>query len=69
MIWSTKLKFPQMDTLICKQDMELINYFAWLQQCNILEVADTDWGWMKTLMESFTRGGHFKQVISKQASI
>jgi hypothetical protein len=69
MIRRTKIKLPQMDTLICKEDVEFINYFAWLRQCNVLEVADIDWGWMKTLMESFATGGHLKQVISKQASI
>ena len=58
-----------MDTLICKGDMEFINYFAHLQQCNVLEVAGTDWIWMRTLMESFATGGHPKRVISKQASI
>jgi hypothetical protein len=69
MIRRVKLKLPQMDTLICKEDVEFINYFACLQQCNVLEVADTDWIWMRSLMVSFATGGHLKWVISKQASI
>ncbi len=69
MIRRAKLKLSQMDTLICKEDVEFINYFARLQQCNVLEVADTDWIWMRTLMESFATGGHLKWVIIKQASI
>jgi hypothetical protein len=46
MIRHAKLKLPQMDMLICKEDVEIINYFTHLQQCNVLEVADTDWIWM-----------------------
>jgi hypothetical protein len=30
MIWRANLKLPQMDTLICKEDVEFINYFACL---------------------------------------
>jgi hypothetical protein len=69
MICWAKLKLPQMDTLISKEDVELINYFACLRQCNVLEVADLDWAWMRTLMENLASGGHLKWVISKQASI
>jgi hypothetical protein len=58
-----------MDTLIFKEDVEFMNYFACLHQCNVLEVADTDWAWMRTLLENFASGGHLKWVISKQASI
>jgi hypothetical protein len=58
-----------MDTLISKEDVKFIKYFACLCQCNVLEVVDTDWAWMRTLMENFASGGHFKRVISKQASI
>ncbi len=58
-----------MDTLISKEDVEFINYFACLPQCNALEVADLDCIWMKMLMENFASGGHLKLVISKQASI
>ncbi len=69
MIWRAKLKLPQMDTLISKENIEFINYFAHLRQCNLLEVADMDWAWMRTLLENFASGGHLKWVISKQASI
>ncbi len=51
-----KLKLPQMDTLISKEDVEFINYFACLRQCTVLEVADTDWAWIRTLMENFASG-------------
>jgi hypothetical protein len=67
MICQTKLKLPQIDTLISKEDF--INYFAHLWQCNVLEVADTDWAWMRMLMENFWSSEHLKWVISKQASI
>jgi hypothetical protein len=69
MICWAKLKLPQMDTLISKEDIEFINYFSHLHQCNVLEVANTDWAWMRMLMENFASGGHLKRVISKQASI
>jgi hypothetical protein len=69
MICQAKLKLSQMDTLISKEDVESINYFACLCQCNILEVVNTDWAWMRTLMENFTSNGHLKRIISKQASI
>ena len=65
----TKLKLPQMESLVSRKDAEFINYFACLRQCNVLEVADADWLCFWLLMENFTPGGHLKQVISKQASI
>jgi hypothetical protein len=69
MIYWAKLKLPQMDTLISKEDVEFIYYFACLRQCNVLEVADSDWAWMRTLIGNFASSWHLKWVISKQASI
>jgi hypothetical protein len=69
MIWHGKLKIPQIEGLISREDVEFSNYFAHLHQCNVLEVADADWLFMRLLMENFLSGGHLKCVISKQPSI
>ncbi len=54
---------------LSKQDAEFINYFKRLCNCNIVKVADTDWPWMKQLMEDFALAGKMKRAVSRQASI
>ncbi len=68
LIRKTKLKLPKLD-VISKQDADFINYFERLRQCNVIEVADADWPWMKLLMENFALSGKLKRVVSRQASI
>ena len=60
MVRRAKLKLPQMEILVSREDAEFINYFACLRQCNVLEVADVNWIYFWLLMENFTSGGHLK---------
>jgi hypothetical protein len=54
---------------VSKQDAEFINYFERFCNCNVIEVANADWPWMKRLMEDFTQAGKLKRSVSRQASI
>jgi hypothetical protein len=44
-------------------------YFERLRNCNVIEVANTDWLWMKQVMEDYTLAGKLKRSVSRQASI
>ena len=68
LIRRTKVRLPKLDG-VSKQDAEFINYFERLRNCNVIEVADADWPWMKRLMEDFTQAGKLKRSVSRQASI
>ena len=68
LIRKTKIRLPKLDG-VSKQDAEFINYFERLRNCNVIEVANADWPWMKRLMEDFTQAGKLKRSVSRQASI
>jgi hypothetical protein len=65
LIRKTKFKLPKLDA-VSKQDAEFIKQ---LWNCNINEVADANWPWMKHLTENFALAGKLKRVVSRQASI
>jgi hypothetical protein len=64
MIWKTKVRVPKLNKLGA-EDAEFINYFERLCNCNVMEVADADWDWMRTLMLHFTAAGKMKRTISR----
>ncbi len=68
LIRKTKLRVPKLDK-ISTNDAEFINYFERLCYCNVMEVADADWEWMKMLLDHFTLAGKMKQTISRQATV
>jgi hypothetical protein len=67
-IWKTKVRVPKLDKLGA-EDAEFINYFERLRNCNVVEVADADWDWMRMLMLHFTSAGKMKCTISQQESV
>ena len=67
-IRKTKVRVPKLDKL-GTEDAKFINYFEHLRNCNVMEVADEDWDWMRTLMLHSTAAGKMKCTISRQASV
>ena len=68
MIRKTKVRVSKLNKLGA-EDAEFINYFERLRNCNVTEVADTDWDWMRMLMLHFTATRKIKHTISQQTSV
>jgi hypothetical protein len=60
-----------MNSLMSKQDVELIDYYERLRQCIVFKLADEDWDWFKLIMimNNYVVNGHLKHIVSRQASI
>ena len=52
LVRKTKVFLPKLDG-VSKEDSEFTNYFERLCNCNVIEVADADWLWMKQVMEDY----------------
>jgi hypothetical protein len=63
------MQMPKMNSLLSKQDVELIDYYERLRQCIVFELADEDWDLFKLIMNDYAVNGNLKHVISHQASI
>ncbi len=68
-LWKNKMRIPKMNSLMSKQDVELIDYYERLHQCIVFELADEDWDWFKLIINDYLVNGHLKRVVSCQASI
>jgi hypothetical protein len=64
-----KMQMLKMNSFMSKQDVEFIDYYERLHQCIIFELADEDWDWLKLIINNFVVNGHFKRVVSHQASV
>jgi hypothetical protein len=63
------MQMPKMNSLMSKQNIEFIDYYERLQQCIVFKLADEDWDWSKLIMNDYVVNGHYKHVVSHQASI
>ncbi len=54
---------------LSKQDVELIDYYERLHQCNVFKPADEDRDWFKLIINDYIVNGRLKRVVSHQASI
>ncbi len=69
LLWKSKMRMPEMSSLMSKQDVEFIDHYERLQQCVVFGLADRDWDWFKLIMNDYIVNGHLKHVVSCQASI